>query len=259
MPPDAEQRRIADVLDTVDAAIQETDNVVGKQEQVKTGLLQDLLTRGLNADGRLRDPEREPEAFRETEVGRVPKAWEVQTCAEVLSMSNGKSKTQKELEAETGEIPVWGGNGMTGYCSDPLVDRRGIVIGRVGEYCGSVHLTEGPAWITDNAIFATVESERVSLDYVAQYLKWFDLSSKSTRTGQPLMTQTAVKEVPFLRPSLDEQERIVDRVQSLQDQQREEKSHQDKLRRLKSGLMQDLLTGRVRVPEVEARVDEIIA
>jgi type I restriction enzyme S subunit len=257
--PLTEQRRIADVLDTVDAAIQETDSVVEKQEQVKTGLLQDLLTRGLDADGQLRDPEREAEAFRETEVGIVPETWNVETCAEVLSMSNGKSKTKKELEAETGDIPVWGGNGMTGYCSGPLFDQRGIVIGRVGEYCGSVHSTEGPSWITDNAIFATVESERVSLDYAALYLKWFDLSSKSTRTGQPLMTQTAVKEVPFLRPSLEEQERIVDRVQSLQDQQRSEKAYQDKLRQLKTALMQDLLTGRVRVPEAEARVDEVVA
>jgi type I restriction enzyme S subunit len=82
-PNPSEQRRIADVLDTVDAAIQETDAVVEKQEQVKTGLLQDLLTRGLDADGRLRDPEREPEAFRETELGRVPAKWDLVPLSEV--------------------------------------------------------------------------------------------------------------------------------------------------------------------------------
>jgi type I restriction enzyme S subunit len=81
--PIEEQRRIADVLDTVDAAIQETDAVVEKQEQVKTGLLQDLLTRGLDADGCLRDPEREPEAFRETELGRVPAKWDLVPLSEV--------------------------------------------------------------------------------------------------------------------------------------------------------------------------------
>lgn len=254
-----EQHRIADVLDTVDAAIQETDSVVEKQEQVKTGLLQDLLTRGLDANGRLRDPEREPEAFQGTELGLIPESWEIEPCAKVLSMSNGKSKTQKELAEENGNIPVWGGNGKTGYCNDPLVSRRGIVIGRVGEYCGSVHLTDGPAWITDNAIFATVEADWALLDFTTLYLDWFDLSSKSTRTGQPLMTQTAVKEVPFLCPNLEEQQRIVDRVQSLQERKSTERTYQNKLHQLKIGLMQDLLTGRVRVPEVKDRVDEVVA
>ena len=130
--PLPEQRRIADVLDTVDAAIQETDRVVEKQEQVKTGLLQDLLTRGLDADGRLRDPEREPEAFRETELGITPRAWEVKRVGEIAThVSSGSTpKGGKKVYQQEG-IPfirsqnVWSdGLDLTDVALRPPVDLR---------------------------------------------------------------------------------------------------------------------------------------
>ena len=72
LPPIRQQRCIAAVVDTVDAAICETGAVIAKQEQVKTGLLQDLLTRGLDANGRLRDPARYLEQFQATALGQLP-------------------------------------------------------------------------------------------------------------------------------------------------------------------------------------------
>lgn len=72
LPPIRQQRCIAAVLDTVDAAIRETDAVIAKQEQVKMGLLQDLLTRGLDANRRHRDPACHFEQFQATALGQLP-------------------------------------------------------------------------------------------------------------------------------------------------------------------------------------------
>ena len=52
---------------------------------------------------------------------------------------------------QKGNIPVYGGNGITGYHSQANVFEETIVIGRVGYYCGSIHLTHSKAWVTDNA------------------------------------------------------------------------------------------------------------
>lgn len=79
-----EQRQIAAILDTVDAAIRGTEQVIAKLEQVKKGLLHDLLTRGLDENGELRDPERHPEQFKESVAGRIPRGWEVGSLSAYL-------------------------------------------------------------------------------------------------------------------------------------------------------------------------------
>lgn len=61
MPSLPEQRRIADTLDTLGDAIHQTERLIAKLRQMKRGLLHDLLTRGLDDNGELRDPERHPE------------------------------------------------------------------------------------------------------------------------------------------------------------------------------------------------------
>jgi type I restriction enzyme, S subunit len=68
-----EQCRIANILDTVDAAIQQTEALIAKLKQMKAGLLHDLLTVGVDEHGRLRDPVTHPEQFEESPLGQIPK------------------------------------------------------------------------------------------------------------------------------------------------------------------------------------------
>ena len=88
-PDDAsEQRAIAAVLDAVDVAIQKTEALIAKLKAIKAGLLHDLLTRGLDSNGQLRDPEEHPEQFKDTLLGRVPAEWDgvvVNRLREVLT------------------------------------------------------------------------------------------------------------------------------------------------------------------------------
>ncbi len=70
-----EQNSIATILDTLDNTIQQTQALIAKLKQVKAGMLHDLLTRGLDGNGELRDPLRHPEQFKESAVGRIPKEW----------------------------------------------------------------------------------------------------------------------------------------------------------------------------------------
>src|SRR5665811_2073853 len=106
VPHRREQRRIADILDTLDDAIRKTEEIIAKLQQVKQGLLYDLLTWGIDENGELRDPERDPEQFKETVLGRVPKEWRVVPLDELLTrIEAGKSFSAPDYPAGQGE---WG-------------------------------------------------------------------------------------------------------------------------------------------------------
>ncbi|CAH1747343.1 putative Type I site-specific deoxyribonuclease [Thauera humireducens] len=81
-----EQREIARILDTFDTAIHETEAIIAKLRAVKQGLLHDLLTRGIAANGELRPPQSEaPHLYKESPLGWIPKEWGVNQLAELLA------------------------------------------------------------------------------------------------------------------------------------------------------------------------------
>ena len=85
VPPLPEQRRIAEILDTIDEVIQKTEALISKLKAMKQGLLHDLLTRGLDKNGKLRDPKAHPEQFKDSPLGRIPREWGVVSIGEIAS------------------------------------------------------------------------------------------------------------------------------------------------------------------------------
>jgi type I restriction enzyme S subunit len=83
VPPLSEQRRIAEILDAADDAIRQTERVIAKLKAVEAGLLHDLLTRGLDEHGHLRDPQAHPEQFKDSPLGRIPREWGVSTIGDI--------------------------------------------------------------------------------------------------------------------------------------------------------------------------------
>jgi hypothetical protein len=91
VPPLSEQRQIAAILDTIDDAIRKTEQIIAKLKQVKQGLLHNLLTRGIDDNGELRDPERHPEQFKDSVLGRIPKCWETRKLGELSNVVRGST------------------------------------------------------------------------------------------------------------------------------------------------------------------------
>ncbi|MEG4584723.1 restriction endonuclease subunit S [Microcoleus sp. MOSTC5] len=77
VPSPEEQHRIAEVIDTIDSTIAHTSSLIAKLKQMKAGLLHDLLTRGLDENGELRDAITHPEQFKDSPLGQIPKDWEI--------------------------------------------------------------------------------------------------------------------------------------------------------------------------------------
>jgi type I restriction enzyme S subunit len=276
------------VLDTVDAAIQETDAVVEKQKQVKTGLLQDLLTRGLDADGRLRNPERESEAFRETDLGYLPRTWEVETLETVATSpdeviigpfgSNLKASDYREQGVPVVFVRDVVRSGGFEWNSEIYLEPEkaeelsshsvlpgDVVATKMGDPPGDAVVY--PDWMAQGIITADIirirPGEDVLPDWLAAYINGWPVRAQIRGimggVTRAKVTVRDFRKIKVALPPVDEQRRVVTRMNTGSRLIEEEKHYRAKLRQLKTGLMQDLLTGRVRVPEAEDRVDEVIA
>lgn len=123
--------------------------------------------------------------------------------SEVLKFQNGKSiKPGGE-----GKYPVYGSNGLIGG-SDDFKHKSGIILGRVGAYCGAVMKSEKPFWASDNTIVAQPIIKMVEMDYMYYHLKQMNLNRYAGGSAQPLLTQTVLKQVETKIPDQKTQQKI---------------------------------------------------
>ena len=130
--------------------------------------------------------------------------WVATTLNDLLSFSNGKSSPNR---ANHLPYPVYGSNGIIGFCNEVNAASCTIIIGRVGSYCGSLYFSNNSCWVTDNAIRANAKNgnDTKFLFYLLQTLR---LNDWRTGSGQPLLNQSILSQVPATIPPLSEQHRI---------------------------------------------------
>ena len=147
----------------------------------------------------------------------IPANWRWCRLGNLIAISSGINLTSKQMES--GKIPVYGGNGITGYHSKANVFEETIVIGRVGYYCGSIHLTPSKAWVTDNA-FITQYSKLLNRDFLILLLKVLNLGRCHNATAQPVVSGKKIYPLLVAIPPLTEQHRIVAQIEKLFEQLR---------------------------------------
>jgi type I restriction enzyme, S subunit len=199
VPPTDEQRRIVAKLDGLSVrssrALQELNRIPKLIERYKQAILAKAFSGELTADWRDQHG-----------LGE----WGEGTARLYFIWASGKFLPKGDQIP--GEVPVFGGNGENGRHNQALVQEPTLVIGRVGAQCGNVHLTCGPAWVTDNAIYASQIDQRVDPRFALLVFRQANLNAAAGGSGQPFVNQTILNETPF--PSLDirEQREIVRRI-----------------------------------------------
>lgn len=133
--------------------------------------------------------------------------WKLVNPSLCFTWSSGKNLPSKRQIA--GDVPVIGGNGVGGYHNKALIDFPTLVVGRVGAQCGNVHFSSGPAWITDNAIFARSVSDRIDLSYAVLFFRNANLNQLAGGSGQPYINQTTLNALTLPLPAIDEQRELV--------------------------------------------------
>lgn len=283
----SEQQELAEVLDTVDITIHETEAVIAKLKAIKQGLLHDLLTRGINTNGELRPPQAEaPHLYSESPLGWVPKEWNVSGLAAVTPRDRSVIRTgpfgsslKGEHWRESGRPVVTIGSLGEGkfiasdllFVDEPTAVRLvefslipgDVVFSRVADVGRSVVISENErGWImSSNFMRISCDSEKVRPHFLQLLLSSSALIRKQLRTtvnsaGRDVANSAVLMGLYFPWPSPPEQDEILSKAQAMSERLVQEEAELKKLFNFKAGLMDDLLTGRVRVKTLLAEATQ---
>ena len=212
----------------------------------------------LVAEGKLKKQKPLPEITEEEKPFDIPESWKWVRLGNLISIESGINLTKSQMKQ--GSIPVYGGNGITGYHDQALVYDNTIVIGRVGYYCGSVHITEKEAWVTDNAFIVTYPTNFIFQKFFVYMLRHMNLGKNNNATAQPVVSGKKIYPLLFPLPPLAEQKRIVAKIEQLLPYiERYEKAWsrlQEFNKRFPSDMQKSLLQYAIEGKLVEQRAEE---
>jgi type I restriction enzyme S subunit len=269
-----EQKKIAEILETVDKAIEKTDAIIEKYKRIKHGLMHDLLTKGIDENRQTRSEQ--THKFKDSPLGRIPKEWEVVTVSDFASNEKNAivdgpfgSNLKIEHYREVGRPVVQSGFVTSNkFVADKYlyVDESkfrseirsrvlpgDIVMAKIGAQCGTCAILPDnhPIGIlAGNCLKITVSRNNLNkfLEILLHYYyKLGKLELVISTTAQPAISMSSLKKVLIPRPNIMEQHRIAQVLYQIDETIEKEIQYKEKLERLKIGLMEDLLTGKVRV------------
>lgn len=270
------QHKIAKILTTIDQLIEKTQALIDKHTAIKQGMMDDLFTRGIDlTTGQLRPPvEQAPHLYEETELGWIPKDWNVGVLNGFIK--NIEQGWSPDCESKPADVGHWGvlkttavvWEGFNCYknkalpknlkpkleyeikVGDVLMTRAGPG-NRVG-VVAYVDMAQEKIMLSDK-LYRIVPSKKLINEYLAMLLSSDAIQRQlnATKTGlaesQSNISQNIVKKLLIAVPIDREQNIVVERVKSISAKIKMEKNYLSKLKVQKNGLMQDLLTGEVKV------------
>ena len=266
VPPKPEQTAIATALSDVDNLIGSLEKLIAKKEAIKTGTMQQLLT------GKTRLPEfatREDgslKGFKQTELGRIPEDWDIEIIGKLATIQRGASPRPIdnpiwfESKSKTGWLRISDVSKTNKYLTTTTqnLSEKGVAHSRfierdslVMSICATVGkpiITRKDLCIHDGFVFfKSLEADKEYMYYVLQKLEpeW----SKMGQTGSQMNLNTALINNTTLKipRALKEQTAIATVLSDIDTEIQALQQRLDKTRDIKQGIMQQLLTGKVRL------------
>jgi len=264
-----EQSKIAEILMTIDDAIEKTERIIAKYRHIKQGLLQDLLTKGIDENGNIRSEA--THKFKDSPLGRIPVEWEVKKIGDICKVKGGKRlpKGEKFSEEKFGypyiRVTDFRNNSVDikniEYISqevreviknytiskeDVYISIAGTIglVGTIPDCLDGANLTENAAKIMIN------DKKQVDKNFLVNTILFHgkkQIESSIGITSQPKLALFRIEQIFVVVPKIDEQRAIVDKFLKMNSLIDNEEDILVKLYSIKQGLMQDLLTGKVRV------------
>ena len=225
-PPLPEQRAIATALSDVDGLLGGLDRLIYKKRDLKQAAMQQLLT------GQTRLPGFHGE-------------WEVKRLGEVARLYQPETIAQSAFTSAG--YPVYGANGVVGRYSRCNHQTRQITVSCRGN-CGTVNRTDGPAWITGNAMVINLDATpNVDHAFVFYALCHADLTVLVSGSGIPQIVRAPLGAFAVRFPPRPEQTAIAEVLTEMDGELAGLEKRREKTRALKQAMMQELLTGRIRL------------
>ena len=242
LPPLEEQRRIAEILDTIDEAFQATKRAITKHERVRAGLAAVLLSDGAGDASELDTPlpqERGMAARRAVALG------------EIVQILDSRRVPVREEDRPSGSVPYYGANGQQGWMDRALFDEPLILLAEDGGHFEEfadrpiAYRIDGPAWVNNHAHVLRA-ARGVDQSYLFWSLRNKDIRRWIAGGTRSKLTQAEMERIRLFIPPLEEQRQIAATLDAVDEVIQGTEAELDKLWRLLSGLAADLLSGQVR-------------
>lgn len=263
VPTKEEQKKIAEILSTVDKQIENTEKLIQKNQELKKGLMQQLLTKGIGHT-----------EFKKTKLGNIPKEWKIKKIYDLVQyMKSGLSRNLKDDDIG---IPCIRSNNIIDnkiddkdlkywYLEDDkganineyILDDGDILVNfinsvaQIGKTC--IYKDIGRPVIYTTNIFRIKMNQDVILNkyfyyftQIEKYKKEIMLITKQA-VNQASFTTQDFKRIELMVPPIEEQDKIVLILSSIDEKIEEYKNKKESLKEVKKGLMEQLLTGKLRI------------
>jgi type I restriction enzyme S subunit len=238
MPPLPEQRRIGQALQDIDDLIATLERLIAKKQVIRQGMLQQLLT------GRTRLP-------------GFDGSWPQLTLGDAVEFLDSQRRPVKvgDRAKMRGDIPYYGASGVVDHVNRYLFDEDLILLGEDGENILSravplAFKISGKSWVNNHA-HVLRPRPGFNSDFLTAYLESLDYSSLNTGTAQPKLNKQSCLAIRVHRPPVPEQHAIASALSDVDAEISTLQTRLDKVRDIKTGMMQQLLTGRTRLPVAE--------
>jgi type I restriction enzyme S subunit len=269
-PPLLQQQKIARILSTVDAVIEKTEAAIAKYKAIKAGMMHDLFTRGIDDNGQLRPTyEDSPERYKQTALGWIPKEWDVDKLENITSLITdgshfspvprdngfliGNVKDMGEYDflyenctkISKADFEILKRQNCKPIKDDVLLSKDGTI--------GRVLLSKGDREMVLLSSIAIIRSkDLINPIFLSHILKsfYFHVQLYALQSGSALkrivLSDIKKLNIPFPK-DINEQLKIAFKVNGLDKKIHAEQITLNKYQKIKQGLMQDLLTGKVKV------------
>lgn len=223
-PTVKEQEAIAEALSDADALIEGLERLIAKKRLIKQGAMQDLLTAKRRLPG-------------------FSGEWVKCKLGAMLSVRHGRS--QKDVESPSGQYPILATGGQIGTANSYLCKRPSVLIGRKGTI-DRPQFVEQPFWTVDTLFYTDIHAPNDPrfLFYVFQRIDW---QSYNEASGVPSLNAKTIENIGVVVPSAIEQVAVSGVLKDMDAEIQALEARLDKARQVKEGMMQNLLTGRIRL------------
>jgi len=194
-----------------------------------------------------------PDGYKQTEVGVIPEDWFVASIADVASMKSGSSITSESIDNYSA-YPCFGGNGLRGYTKTYTHKGNFALIGRQGALCGNVVQASGKFFASEHAIIVTPQSH-INVSWLTIVLKNMNLNQYSESSAQPGLSAQKLQVLKFGLPEKQEQTAIANVLSDVDALIASIEKLIAKKQAIKTATMQQLLTGKKRLPPFDKHPD----
>jgi len=241
LPSLPEQQKIAFVLSTIQYAGEKNENVINSLKELKKALMKHLFTYGA-----VSFEDAEKVKLKDTEIGKVPKDWEVKELKNIATLQRGKDLPKQNWKE--GTVPIVGSSGIMGHHNEAVCKAPGVITGRSGSIGKLIYLKED-YWPHNTALYVKNFYEN-SPKFIYYLMHTLDFKKYATGVSVPTLNRNFIHMAKKATPSLAEQQKIASILSAVDEKIEAEENKRKALDELFKSMLHNLMTAKVRVKDL---------